>query len=85
VGGTRTSGRQAHPDFAGELGVGHRHEGRHLFVPDLNEIYRLGPLQGSDQAVDAIAWVPVDTTNSPSVQTFNNKIADFHGELRSSQ
>src|SRR3546814_18227613 len=35
---TRTGCRQAHAQFASELGVGRRHKGRHLFMPDLHEL-----------------------------------------------
>ena len=78
VGGARAAGRQTDPDFAGELGVGDGHEGRHLLVPDLDEFDLVGTLQRSDHAVDAVAGISVDPPNSPRVQAFNNEIADFH-------
>ena len=80
VGGARTAGGQADPDLAGEFGMGHRHEGGHLFVPDLDEFDRIGPLQRPDHAVDAIAGITVNAADTPSVQAFNDEIADFHEE-----
>jgi hypothetical protein len=58
--------------------VGDRHEGGHLFVPDLNEFDAASPLQRADHAVDAVARITVDPPNSPSVQPFNDEITDFH-------
>ena len=85
MGGAGTPGRQAHPDFAGELGVRDGHEGRHLLVPDLDEFDLVSSLQGSDHAVDAVTGISVDTANSPGMQAFNDEIADFHGKLQSSR
>jgi hypothetical protein len=85
MGGAWPAGRQADPNFTGELGVGYGHEGRHFFVPDLNEVNLVSPLQGTDHAVDAITWISVDPANTPGVQTLNDKIADFHGEAPGSQ
>jgi hypothetical protein len=80
VGGTGTAGRQTDSDLTGELGVGHRHEGRHFFVPDLDEFDFVCSLQRSDHAVDAVTRVPVDPSNTPRVQAVNNEIANFHEE-----
>ena len=82
VGGARPAGRQTDAEFAGELGVGNGHEGRHLLMPNLNEFDLVGPLQGSDHAVDAVARISVDPANSPVVQAFNDEITDFHRGLR---
>jgi hypothetical protein len=38
----------------------------------------VGALQRSDNAVDALAGISVDSSNSPVVQAFNNEIAEFH-------
>ena len=40
VGRARAAGREAHAELAGELGVRHRHERRHLLVPRLDEVDR---------------------------------------------
>ena len=82
VGSARAAGRQTDAKFAGELGVGNGHEGRHLLMPNLHEFDLVGPLQGSNHAVDAVARISVDPANSPLVQAFNDEITDFHGELR---
>jgi hypothetical protein len=76
------AGRQTDPDLTGELGMGDCHEGRHLFVADLDEFDLVGALQRSDNAVDAIAGTSVDSSDLPSVQAFNDEVADFHGKLR---
>jgi hypothetical protein len=80
VDGAGTAGRKTDPDFAGELGVGHGHEGRHLFVSNLYEFNLVSPLEGSDHAVDAVARISVDPADTPGMQPFNDEIADFHGE-----
>ncbi len=36
---------QADADLPREFGVGHRHEGRHFLVPDLDEVDLAGQLQ----------------------------------------
>jgi hypothetical protein len=43
--------RQAHTDLTGELGVCARHEGRHFFMPHLDE---RDPLARADEPVDAV-------------------------------
>jgi hypothetical protein len=60
------------PDFAAELGMRDRHEGRHLFVPHLDKFDLVGPLQGSDHAIDAVSGIPVNPPDAPRVQAFNN-------------
>jgi hypothetical protein len=61
------------------------HEGRHLLVPDLDELDLVGPLQGSDHTVDAVTRISVDTANAPGMQAFNDEIADFQGKLQCSR
>jgi hypothetical protein len=61
--------------------VGHRHEGRHLFVPDLDELDLIGSLQRSDYTIDAISRISVDPSDPPGVQPFHDEIANFHEEL----
>ena len=78
MGRSGTACRQAHAQFASELGVRDRHEGGHLFVPDLDEFDVAGPLQRADHAVDAVARITVDAANAPSVQPFDDEITDFH-------
>jgi hypothetical protein len=82
VGSAGTARRQTDPNLTGKFGVGDRHESRHLFVADLDEVDLLGPLQRSDYAVDAVARISVYSPDSPGVQAFNNEIADFHCKLR---
>src|ERR1700709_30581 len=78
----RSAGRKTDPDLTGEFGVGHRHEGGHLLMTDLDELDLAGSLQCADHAVDAVAGVSVDPPNSPGVQAFNDEIADFHVVLQ---
>jgi hypothetical protein len=62
--------------------MGDCHEGCHLFVADLDEFDLVGALQRSDNAVDAVAGISEDSSDPPSVQAFNDEVADFHGKLR---
>src|ERR1700733_2055554 len=78
VGRPGAARRQAHSEFAGELGVRDRHEGSHFFVPDLDKFDVVRPLQRTDHAVDAVAWITVNAPDPPSMQSFNDEITDFH-------
>jgi hypothetical protein len=49
-------------------------------MTDLDELDLVCPLERSDYAIDAIAWIPVDPSNTPRVQALNNEIANFHRE-----
>ena len=63
--------------FAGELGVGRRHERRHFLVARLNELdLAVGTLQGAEHAVDAVAGIAEDLSNAPGMKSLNQKIAD---------
>jgi len=72
------AGRQAYSQFAGELGVCDRHEGRHFFMPNLDELDVARPLQRADHTVDAVARITVDAANAPGVQPFDDEITDLH-------
>jgi hypothetical protein len=47
-------------------------------MADLNKLDLVGPLQRSDDAVDAIAGIPVNASNAPSVQLFYKEVTGFH-------
>ena len=78
MGGARSAGRQTDAEFAGELGMGDGHEGRHLLVANLDEFNLARPLQGSDHAVDTVTWISIDSANSPRMQSLDYEITDFH-------
>src|SRR6185503_7336053 len=69
--------RDAHAELAGEFGMRRRHEGRHLFMPALDEFdFILRPLQRTEYAVDAVAGIAVNPTDAPLVKALDEKIAD---------
>src|SRR5687768_16499970 len=68
-------GGQAYADLAGELGMRAGHEGRFLLVTYLHELEAVvGPIEGSENAVDAIAWVAVDSFDAPFAQALEKEI-----------
>jgi hypothetical protein len=82
VRGARTAGRPADTDLPGELGMCATAMKAAISSCRtwMNSI--AGALKSPDYAVDAVAGVSVDPPDAPCVQAFNNKIADFHGQLR---
>ena len=68
VGSAGAASRQTDPDLTGELGMGDCHEGRQLFVADLDEVNLVGALQRSDNAVDAVTGISEDSSDLLSVQ-----------------
>ena len=61
--------------ISGELGVRASHEGRHLLVPDLDEIDRfLRPIQSAEDAVDPVPGIAVDAMNAPGLQAFDEEV-----------
>ena len=84
VRGARPRGGETHPDLAGELGVGRRHERRHLLVADLDELEgQVEALHGAQQAVDAVAGVAEDRPDAPLRQTLPEEVPDRLGHLAS--
>jgi len=76
VRGTRAGGSDAHAQFAGELGVGAGHERGHFFVAGLDELdLAVGPAQGTEHAIDAIAGVAKDAPHPPLIQALHQKVA----------
>ena len=74
----RAGGGEANADFAGELGVRAGHERGHFLVPHLDEFDRVArPINGADDAVDAIAGKSVDSLDSPGREPLKKKIADL--------
>ncbi len=83
VRGPGTGGRHADSQLAGELGVRRGHEGGHLFVPRLDELdLALGPVQGPQHAVDAVAGVAVDSAHPPGVEPLDQEIANGPGHAQ---
>src|ERR1700753_3125284 len=78
VGCARAAGRKTDAQLAGELGVGDRHERGHFFVPNLNEFDVHRALQATDNPIDAVARIAIKAANAPSVESFDDKITDFH-------
>lgn len=64
-------------DFAGELGVGGRHEGGHFLMPHLDIFHRvLGTLQRKVEAADTIARIAVNSLEAPLMQTMPYELGD---------
>jgi L-alanine-DL-glutamate epimerase-like enolase superfamily enzyme len=73
----RTGRRQADADLPGELRVRARHEGRHLFMADLNELHVLDGPKRADDAENAVAWVAVDPLDAPRPEPPQDELAHF--------
>ena len=58
VGRSGAARGQAPSQFAGEFGMGDRHEGGHFLVPDLDEFDVANPLQRPDHPINAVARIP---------------------------
>jgi len=68
------------PDLAGELGVGGRHERRHLLVAGLDQLrVPIGAVQRSEHRVDPIAGIAVDAVDAPLTQALEQVVRDEHG------
>jgi hypothetical protein len=72
----RPRGRKAHSDFASELRMRARHEGRELLVTSLHELDRIAAPEGADDAVDTVAGITEDTAHAPRGQALEKKIAN---------
>src|SRR5919204_2357139 len=73
----RTGPRGSHADanLTGPLGVAAGHEGRHLFVPHLDEPrVVLSPMKCPQDSIDAVARIPVDLVHSPCAKPFQKEI-----------
>jgi len=69
----------AKSDLASELGVRRRHEGRHLFMANLDVLHPvLCALQGHIKATDAISGISINPAQTPFRQTLPNEFADIH-------
>ena len=65
--------RVAQADLAGELGMRRRHEGRHLFVTDLNVLHLLlGFFQRDVESADAVSGISVNASSIP-IRTIDAK------------
>lgn len=81
----RARRRDTHSQLAGELGMGAGHERGHFFVTGLDEPdLALGPIQGPEYTVDAVARIAVDATYAPFIKALNQKITDGHAHVCSS-
>jgi hypothetical protein len=82
MGCARSRSRDAYPKLAGELGIGRGHEGGHLFVSGLDEFDgAIRALQGAEYAVDAVARIAKDLSDTPGVKSLNDKVADGLGHV----
>jgi hypothetical protein len=77
----RPRGRQADPRLPSELRVSAGHEGRHLLVPDLDELQPLACLapEREHDAVDPVAGVAEHAPHAPFLQASKNEVANRHG------
>src|SRR5436190_2342807 len=58
--------RETDAELAAELGVAAGHERRRFLVPRLDELDAVaGPVECTDDAVDAVARIAVDTAHAP--------------------
>jgi hypothetical protein len=68
-------GGEADAGLAGELGVRAGHEGRHLFVADLDESHGLvRPVDGAHDSVDAVARIAVDALHAPLAEALDEEV-----------
>src|SRR5581483_1258012 len=77
-------GREADADRvrAGELRVAARHERRHLLVARLDELgaaLLLGPVEGTEERVDAVARIAVHPLHAPFAQPLEHVVGDELG------
>jgi hypothetical protein len=76
VGGAGAAGRQAHAQLTREFGMRSRHECGHFFMTHLNEFnLALQPVEGAEDAVDAISRVAVNPAHTPFEQALDEKIS----------
>jgi hypothetical protein len=81
-----TRRRKADAEFAGELGIGRRHECGHFLVTCLDEFDLVAcPVQRSEDTVDTVARVPEHAPDAPRVKAGNDEITDClcHGNCLS--
>src|SRR5262245_25350893 len=65
----------ANADLPRELRVRAGHEGRHLFVPRLDELHAiLRAIERAENAVDAITGISVQAPDPPVRESFEKKI-----------
>ena len=68
---------QTDTDLASELRVCARHECGHFFVARLDESNAVaGPIERTEDPVDAIPGIPIDARDTPLGQARNNKITN---------
>ena len=81
----RAGGGYADADFAGELRVAAGHEGSHLLVADLDELWVAArAVEGAEEGVDAVAGVAVDPVDAPLGQPFEHVVSDEFRHLGTS-
>src|SRR4051812_21646217 len=79
----RSGSRHAYAHLTGELGMAAGHEGRHFLVAHLNEADPvIIAVERAHEAVDAIARISIDSSNTPGGEPFENVIADVHARCR---
>ena len=80
---TRPRSGIAEPDLTGELGMTRGHEGRHLFVANLDVLEAvLNLLQRHIETTNTIAGVAVDALDSPLLQALPYEVADVDAHRR---
>src|SRR3546814_8012679 len=80
----RSGCRETDAEFAGELGMGGGHEGGHLLVPDLDELYVAAPaMQGAEKPADGVAGIAEDPLHAPGGQPFPAEVAAGTGDRQS--
>ncbi len=73
-----TGGGDADSHLTGELGVGGRHERRHLLVADLHELDAAGSVEVVDRLVeagDAVTGVAEDALHAPGLEPLHDELA----------
>jgi hypothetical protein len=69
---------QADADLAGKFCVGASHEGGHFLMTRLDEFHAMGiffrPFERADNSIDAISGVAKDSSDSPLMKPFDQKV-----------
>src|SRR3954447_7699800 len=82
--GSRTGGCQAHAHFARKFGMRAGHERSHFLVAHLDELHRLfGAIESAEKAVDTVAWISVNTRDTPLVEALEGEVGDCRHRSRS--
>jgi hypothetical protein len=73
-----TAGSKADAELARELGVRHGHERAHLLVAGLDEIDPAVALKRSNDSVDAVARIAIDSGDAPILEALDEEVGCFH-------